>query len=814
LGVGAAGLTVTSPTVYIALGDVASTTFQVATTGTVAAADAISYSLGTITKPDGSTMTVAAADGVAAASTEVKLVTGTSVNGLTVWTTAADTNAVTDTAGVAPLSLTLANIRGQISMFPAVVGSYTVTLTANPTVGADVTAIWTVVVTAPTTALAVTSKSAASLAASSWGTVTNTSGSATFTASVDLVSTDIGKAVYTVANGYIGTIATVVAGGGTFSAVTTTPTIAAVAGWLGTLPTTTVGNGLVAGQIIGLTATAGKTVALNVSLTGSAFQTGKTRANITGVGVAGTSAAAATGNNINSLITFTAPASAGTYPMTIQYSKLGTFLTAYPSTDMPVASIAFTLTVSAASGLSTALSTALITNTTTATPTTNAVAYAGYKTVNAAIAQVIVSLKNADGTATTPGHVVTASVSGAGFVLVDTSTTMVVTTGLRSTSAASVAGVGVVHIGSDGTTGTGTVTVSVTDAATLATTVLGTFTVTTYGDVAKLEISTTNFTIGAATGAATGSAAPARGDAADLLGALTTILTPAFIVKTTDAAGNVSSIKNALVPTIVSSNSVSVSGGTCVLDNGAGIYSSGDGVGYYNCSFSTTAASKSGDKATLTVRTLDPATGTTYISATVDVTVGGARYKETISLDKAAYNEGEAMVVTRTAVDDAGNPVADGSAAPSVVFNKAIGGAMSANAAFYVGGKVATSATKPVVFAPTSSGVFEARIVGLNGSLITTSPIITTATVAQSSTEAAASAAGDAAAEATDAANAATDAANAAAEAADAATAAAQDAADAVAALSTSVTAMVDALRKQITSLTNLVIKIQKKVKA
>jgi hypothetical protein len=74
--------------------------------------------------------------------------------------------------------------------------------------------------------------------------------------------------------------------------------------------------------------------------------------------------------------------------------------------------------------------------------------------------------------------------------------------------------------------------------------------------------------------------------------------------------------------------------------------------------------------------------------------------------------------------------------------------------------------------------------------------------------------AADAAAEATDAANAATDAANAAAEAADAATAAAQDAADAVAALATSVEAMVNALKRQITSLTNLVIKIQKKVRA
>jgi len=72
----------------------------------------------------------------------------------------------------------------------------------------------------------------------------------------------------------------------------------------------------------------------------------------------------------------------------------------------------------------------------------------------------------------------------------------------------------------------------------------------------------------------------------------------------------------------------------------------------------------------------------------------------------------------------------------------------------------------------------------------------------------------DAANEATDAANAATDAANAAAEAADAATAAAQDAQAAVAALATQVASLVAGIKAQITSLTNLVIKIQKKVKA
>lgn len=88
--------------------------------------------------------------------------------------------------------------------------------------------------------------------------------------------------------------------------------------------------------------------------------------------------------------------------------------------------------------------------------------------------------------------------------------------------------------------------------------------------------------------------------------------------------------------------------------------------------------------------------------------------------------------------------------------------------------------------------------------------IVTTTTVNNPGVDAAT----DAANEATDAANAATDAALAAADAADAATAAAQDASDAVAALSATVAKLVASLKAQLTSLTNLVIKIQKKVRA
>jgi hypothetical protein len=119
--------------------------------------------------------------------------------------------------------------------------------------------------------------------------------------------------------------------------------------------------------------------------------------------------------------------------------------------------------------------------------------------------------------------------------------------------------------------------------------------------------------------------------------------------------------------------------------------------------------------------------------------------------------------------------------------------------------------TTPVAFTATTAGDLATAETGVGATFAPAGISSVTVSVTGDNS---AQAAADAAAEATDAANAATDAANAAAEAADAATAAAQDAADAVAALATQVSEMVDALKKQITALTNLVIKIQKKVKA
>ena len=119
------------------------------------------------------------------------------------------------------------------------------------------------------------------------------------------------------------------------------------------------------------------------------------------------------------------------------------------------------------------------------------------------------------------------------------------------------------------------------------------------------------------------------------------------------------------------------------------------------------------------------------------------------------------------------------------------------------GGSLDTKST--FVSAPTPN---VATITAVSGGIVGTATITVGGGVDNATT------ASDAAAEATDAANAATDAANAAAEAADAATAAAQDAADAVAALSTQMAALIAQLKSQLTALTNLVIKIQKKVKA
>jgi hypothetical protein len=203
------------------------------------------------------------------------------------------------------------------------------------------------------------------------------------------------------------------------------------------------------------------------------------------------------------------------------------------------------------------------------------------------------------------------------------------------------------------------------------------------------------------------------------------------------------------------------------------------------------------------------ATSTVTGTTTVEVT-GSIATTVTLTLDKAEYAPGEKMTLTVSAKDANGKPVADGSRAliTSPTSNVVIGCTLSTSTTLLAG-----SATQ-TCYAPATTGSFTISVTeGAATASTTKATVSVTATVVDAAADVA-QAAVDAAAEAIDAANAATDAANAAAEAADAATAAAQDAADAVAALSVSVAAMIDSLKKQITALTNLVIKIQKKVKA
>ena len=480
------------------------------------------------------------------------------------------------------------------------------------------------------------------------------------------------------------------------------------------------------------------------------------------------------------------------------------------------------ITVVDKAGYSNSLSTAYIiagNGTTRAVAGTDAEGYVfASKTMSTAnSAAIAVAVVDSTGTAMTSGNTLTATITGVGGVVASAgnqSASQCNASTVTRISSVTSDGQDVVYVCADGNAGVGTVTIQVTNAAG-ATTTLATKTVSFYGAVTGISTTSSLRTIGRAggytLGAADGSLAARDG---------TEGTTPAFIVKTVDAAGGVANIAAAGVPEIISSDLTVVTGGTCVLDGGASIYSSGLGSGFYNCNFDTALTSVSGQKATLTVRTANPAVANAYLTTTVDVTIGGSASTHTLTFDKSAYAPGEAMVMTWKAVDSAGNPVYDGLATPEISFNKAIGGSSQTVAAsVYVGGTYATSSTRPAIFAPSSGGVFLARASAAVAGV--TSQLLVEATVADDATTAAANAASDAASEAIDAANAATDAANLAAEAADAATVAAEEARDAadaataaVEALATEVATLMAALKAQITTLANTVAKIAKKVKA
>ena len=366
---------------------------------------------------------------------------------------------------------------------------------------------------------------------------------------------------------------------------------------------------------------------------------------------------------------------------------------------------------------------------------------------------------------------------------------------------------------SDGTSGEGKLEISVDGA------VVGTYTLRFLGDAAKVT-ATLLYPIGNSAGAVTGvsgsTAAPAVARANTLATASTTFDVSAdtdAAIAVTVADANGWAIPTA-APLVTSSNLAVVSTATRLLiDSGVSApatlqYSAGTFVQHYSY---TTLASKSGSTSDLTF-TFVNAAGTALVSPAVKVTVGGALASATLAFDKTSYAPGAQAIITATGLDSSGNKAYDGQ-------NVRANGMLSTLSYTAPASFILVNGTKArTVNAPLASGTW--TITAYDSADRTYTATATITNVAQEALDAAkaatdaASSSLDAAQEATDAANAATDAANAAAEAADAATAAAQDAADAVTALATQVSEMMDAMKKQITALTNLVIKIQKKVKA
>lgn len=368
------------------------------------------------------------------------------------------------------------------------------------------------------------------------------------------------------------------------------------------------------------------------------------------------------------------------------------------------------------------------------TTTADAIPRAAVKTVSTNIGQVAVILVNDDATAAGNLHKVTADITGAGLVLCDASDATAAGT-VRSSAFTSTGtnNVVVCHISADGTSGEGTVTFSVTDSVSGVKTKIGSKSFYSWGTVSKIAIGTKPFTVGKA-GSPTGGASTDRAAATEIAGGAagaaiglngSTITTPAFTVAVTDSAGKAAKITTAAGtnPVIVSGTPSVVSGGTCALDGGltataadADFKSSTNGVGIYNCNFNTVSGAASGAKATLTIATLDPndPLGVAKLTTTLDVTVGGSIATEVVSFDKTTYSPGEAMTITMTAKDSAGNPVFDGAASPALTFSKAVGGTSPA-AGIYVGGKKSTTSSTGVVsvFSPSVSGAFTA--IGTSG---------------------------------------------------------------------------------------------------
>jgi hypothetical protein len=330
-----------------------------------------------------------------------------------------------------------------------------------------------------------------------------------------------------------------------------------------------------------------------------------------------------------------------------------------------------------------------------------------------------------------------------------------------------------------------------------------------YGDgttgASSIAISINGTAVGTATATFTGAASTVTATLAKpVIAAGSTATTGVITIVVKDANGN------------------GVSGATMyAVSSGSSIVSTSVTTGSAGAA-SISLVGKVAGTNTVTIQNVAAGSTATVSAAAVSVRVGSnVESSVTMTLDKATYAPGDQATITVTIKDAAGNAVVDGTYAAfaaDVTSTRAMSAGTLPTASIAVGSTVGVKTY--LVNVPNSEGAFTisalpgAGMLGAGSAVAISATATVTPSAASVTANEVAQAAADAAAEATDAANAATDAANAAAEAADAATAAAQDAADAVAALSTQVSSLIAGLKAQLTALTNLVIKIQKKVKA
>jgi hypothetical protein len=370
------------------------------------------------------------------------------------------------------------------------------------------------------------------------------------------------------------------------------------------------------------------------------------------------------------------------------------------------------ITVAAASGFSTNLSTAFVGVSTLTAAEAQALAIddeirvSSAASTDAAIIGVV--LKNTSGTAYSGGGTLDVQVmSGPGFIDVLSAGSAYADASARAdtlilppgTSAANVAVTG------DGTAGTSQIRIRLLDSTTGAS--LGTIatkTVYFFGTVASLTVTQVlKYAKPSTTAIGCSSATTCSG--------LTAATTAFNTIVAKDADGN---LVPALSITAVSSDATVLATSTVLASTvklntvaGAGTCATGAtdclGLGFYTANMAGAATAVSGKTATITYRTL--LSGTTFVTATpITVTIGGAIATETVSFDKTIYAPAEAMIVTRTAKDSAGNVPYDLQTAGEVTFNRPVTGTVGAS--FYKGGvKVsATSAATSTLFAPVVGG--------------------------------------------------------------------------------------------------------------